>query len=298
MATDGSHLLQDEITGDWVIVAPVRRNRPDGRAKRQGDVFAPSRIPADRLIASYGRGENRMSVIQNIFPVFHQHVGIRGRQEIIIEGSRVMPFCDSSPARIAALLDAFTERFTILRKDRTVQYLQAFKNEGAAAGASQPHPHSQIFAVSFVPDRLRDEAARRKRALKRLGMTSHEHALCLASEERLIYSDRHVFAFANPAARFAYEVRILPKRRVDNITKTTPAERRSLARAIHALLPLMKRRKYSYNFFFHDVLDERDEPFEIRFVPRANIWGGFELDAGISVNPVPAEIAAREYRMA
>ena len=39
-----------------------------------------------------------------------------------------------------------------------------------------------------------------------------------------------------------------------------------------------------------------DEHFEIRFTPRSNVWGGFELDTGISVNPVPAEFAAEEYK--
>lgn len=298
METESSHLVRDEMTGDWVIVAPGRRKRPYGfRGKRKADPFSSKNIPEEYVIARYGKGADAIMVVRNRFPVFDKR-GVGGTQEIIVEGSRVMPFWDSRTDRIAALLGAFSERFRALRRDKTLKYIQAFKNEGPWAGASQPHPHSQIFAFPFVPERLRDEARRRRAAVKRLGMSGHAYTLSLATPSLTVYRDRNVVAFANPSARFAYEVRIVPRRRVDNITKTTDAERRSLAKAIRSLLPLMKERKASYNFFFHDVLDERDEHFEIRFAPRLNTWGGFELDAGVVVNPVPADRAAAEYREA
>lgn len=298
MKNEESHLIQDDITGDWIIVAPGRRFRPDGMKKKRGNAFAPNAIEPERILATYGRGENRMTVVSNLFPIFRTDSKVSGRQEIVIEGAKIMPFWNASIPRISALIDAFVERFRVLRGDKSIRYIQGFKNEGLLAGASQPHPHSQIFAVSFVPERLRDEAVRRKKALKRLGMTSHAHALAEATSGRIVFSDKTVVAFTNPTARFAYEVRIMTRRRIDNITQTTPAERSSLARAIHALLPLMKLRKLSYNFFFHDVIDERDEHFEIRFVPRAQLPGGFELDAGVYINPVPPEIASGEYRKA
>ncbi|MBU0540394.1 hypothetical protein KKD88_02555 [Patescibacteria group bacterium] len=296
MENDKSHLLRDEVTGDWVVVAPKRRLRPDGiKNDKRRDPFDVVHLKKESIIASYGRGEKKMVVVENLFPIFHPRQEVLGRQEIIVEGQRIMRFWDCGASRITSLLDAFSKRFLVLRRDKMIKYLQAFKNEGVEAGASQPHPHSQIFALSFVPERLRDEAKRRRSALKRLKMTSHAHALSLAVVDRIIYSDKLVVAFANPAGRFAYEVRILPRRRIDNLTETTPAERRALAKALHSLLPLMKKRKFSYNFFFHDVLDERDEHFEIRFIPRAQVAGGFELDAGVYVNPVSAEIAAEEY---
>jgi UDPglucose--hexose-1-phosphate uridylyltransferase len=298
MESETSHLVRDEMTGDWVIIAPGRRKRPDGfKGKRPFDPFSPKNIPKEDVIARYGKGADAMMVVRNKFPVFGSS-GLGGTQEIIVEGSRVMPFWDSRVERIAALLDAFSERFRVLRRDKGLKYLQAFKNEGSWAGASQPHPHSQIFALPFVPERLRDEARRRRMAVKRLGMSGHAYALSLAKPTLSVFRDRNVVAFANPAGRFAYEVRIVPRRRVDNISKTTPVERRSLAKAITSLLPLMKEHKASYNLFFHDVIDERDEHFEIRFAPRLNTWGGFELDAGAVVNPVPASRAAAEYRAA
>jgi UDPglucose--hexose-1-phosphate uridylyltransferase len=296
---NSSSLLRDDITGDWVIVAPGRKKRPnDIGKKRVVDVFSPKQLASRDILATYGRDADRMTIVGNAFPVFQPDRGVKGRQEIIVEGMRTMPFARSTLSRIEALMNAFVARFAALRADPKIMYIQAFKNEGIAAGASQPHPHSQIFALSFVPERIRDEARRRRSAAKRLGKSAHEYALSLAMPERIIYADRNVVAFANPAARFAYEVRIVPRKRRDNITQTTLSERKSLARAIHTLLPFIRKRNAGFNLFFHDVKDERDEHFEIRFTPRLNIWGGFELDAGVFVNPVPAEDAAAAYREA
>jgi UDPglucose--hexose-1-phosphate uridylyltransferase len=295
-----SYILQDQITGDWVVIAPGRSARPYG-FKPKGkvkDSLVPDGHKGQNIIATYGQGENKMTVIQNLFPVFERTRGVAGWQEVIIEGRRVMRFWDSSVARVAALLDALAERCAALRQDPQIKYLQAFKNDGSSAGATQPHPHAQIYAMSFVPDRLRERAIRRRAALKKLGMSSHRYSLGLATRARIVYSDSRVVAYANPAARLPYEVRILTRREIDNLTQATQDERQSLAKAAHALLPLMKQKKLGFNFFFHDVLDETDEHFEIRFTPRPNIWGGFELDAGIFVNPVSAEAAADEYRKA
>ena len=170
-----------------------------------------------------------------------------------------------------------------------------FKNEGKEAGASQPHPHSQIFGLTFVPPRLAHIAFERRMALKKHGMTAHAIELREATPARIIFADKSVVAFADPATSHSYGVRIIPRRRFDNLTQSSSVERVSMARALHALFPFIREKKFAYNFFFHDVLGETDEFFEIRFAPHANVWGGFELDAGITVNPVPAECAAAEY---
>jgi len=114
-----------------------------------------------------------------------------------------------------------------------------------------------------------------------------------------IFSDPHAIAYANPTPRFPYEVVITTRRKIDNLTKATLKEIASLAKALHACLRFVRKRKLSFNYFFHDVFANPREHFEIRFVPRGvNVWGGFELDAGVAVNPVLPEQAAEEYRKA
>jgi UDPglucose--hexose-1-phosphate uridylyltransferase len=294
---DSSYLLCDELTHDWIISAPGRARRPDGLRHRARDPFSPSALRQERVLAVYGKSPHEVTVVENRFPILHQDGEVRGRQEIFVEGNGRAPFSSFTAAQMKTTLDVMYERAKIFRADKAVKYLVAFKNEGATAGASQPHPHSQMFGLGFVPERAKQLLAR-SLMLRRKGKSIHRSVLAAATKELTIFSDKLVVAFAHPTGRLPYEVRIVTRRAIDNITETTSAERVSLARALHALMPLARARGFAYNFFFHDVFGEKSEMFEIRFTPRANVWGGFELDAGIFVNSVPADMAAEEYRKA
>jgi UDPglucose--hexose-1-phosphate uridylyltransferase len=229
--------------------------------------------------------------------VFGADQGLEGHQEIFVEGETRGAFVDFSVLRISRVLAAYAERLRELRRSKGLRGIVIFKNEGPAAGASQTHAHSQLFGLSFIPDRWKEIDARRKKAEKTHGKAAHTIALAEALPSNIIFQDAHVVAFAPQSARFPYEVRILTKRNIDNVTQANEAEVHSLAKALYALLPFVRAHKFSYNFFFHDVFADTHEQFEMRFVPRANVWGGFELDAGVAINPVPAEVAAQEYRL-
>ncbi len=293
-----SHLFRDELTGDIVIVAPGRRYRPDTVSQHKvKDPLALKHLAQEKILAVYGKGKHRMLAIENAFPVFHSDRELKGRQEMLVEGTEVRPFSDFTAGQMASALDALRERSKIFRRDPTLKYMVVFKNEGKEAGASLLHPHSQIFGLCFVPERLR-RLSRNLKTARHSHTSPHVRALTEATKDRIIYADKLAVAFADPYSRFAYGVRILPRRCLDNITQTTPAERKSLAKALYALMPLVRQHELSYNFHFHDVFSDEHEVFEIKFAPRANIWAGFELDAGIVINPVPAECAAYEYRQA
>lgn len=229
-----------------------------------------------------GRGRGRITAIENKFPVFVRGKGASGYQEILIEGERIRPFAVFTPREIEMVLRAYVARANAIRNIRGLKSLIIFKNEGREAGASQPHPHSQLFALSFVPRRVRRKNVSPEKI----------------DPKHLIWGDKNAVVCAHPFARFPYEARMMTRRRIDNLTQASLAELRSLAKALHICLALVRKRKLAFNFFFHDVFQDAHEHFEMRFVPRANVWGGFELDAGIAVNPVTAEQAAAEYRSA
>lgn len=275
-----SKLLHDPETGDWVVVAPRRAKRPDGQKKKQTDPFSPAHLKSEKIVALYGRGPGRITAIENKFPVFVRGKGASGYQEILVEGKKT---------KIENVLRAYAARARAIRKMRGLKSIIIFKNDGQGSGASQPHPHSQIFALAFVPKRYDRLSVVGRRASRR---TTYDVRLT-------IFSDRHAIAYANPTPRFPFEAIVTTRRNIDNLTQATPAEIASLANALRACLAFVRSRKLAYNFFFHDVFANPKERFEIRFVPRGvNVWGGFELDAGIAVNSVPADQAAEAYKKA
>jgi len=285
----------DDITNECIILAPHRHKRLDGLKKKVVDPFAPGNLQQENILAHFGSGLDRVWSVENKFPVFPPQGEYSGFQEIFVEGEGLKPFFSCGVGMLETMFEAYAARASEMRKRKGVKYILIFKNDGFEAGASLSHPHSQVFALNFVPSRVKQIIRKRKALAKESGRNMTQSALMEATPKLRIYSDRHAVAYADPASRFAYGVRIILKRQIDNITEATLAERKALARAVHTLLPLMKDLKCAFNIFFHDVVGERDELFEINFTPRINRWGGFELDGGIVVNPVAAETAAEEY---
>ena len=67
------------------------------------------------------------------------------------------------PADVRRVIDIWAEHSASL--GQSFPWVQVFENRGAAMGASNPHPHGQIYAYPFVTPRTRRmlDAARRHR---------------------------------------------------------------------------------------------------------------------------------------
>jgi UDPglucose--hexose-1-phosphate uridylyltransferase len=76
---------------------------------------------------------------------------------------------------IRAVVDTWAEEYTALTADRGLAYALVFENRGEMMGASNPHPHSQIWATETVPN----EPARERDAL---AAYRTRHGACLLCE--------------------------------------------------------------------------------------------------------------------
>ena len=52
---------------------------------------------------------------------------------------------------LARVVDVWAEQYAELGAQPLVNYVQVFENRGAMMGASNPHPHGQIWATELVP---------------------------------------------------------------------------------------------------------------------------------------------------
>jgi UDPglucose--hexose-1-phosphate uridylyltransferase len=57
--------------------------------------------------------------------------------------------------RVAKIIEVYAQRTEEISKDKKIDYILIFKNNGGAAGASLQHAHSQIFATKFLHLTLR-----------------------------------------------------------------------------------------------------------------------------------------------
>ena len=72
-------------------------------------------------------------------------------------------------AEIRAVVDVWAEQCAELGARDDIRYVQIFENRGAMMGASNPHPHGQIWASRSVPNEVVKEQTGQAEYLKKHG---------------------------------------------------------------------------------------------------------------------------------
>jgi UDPglucose--hexose-1-phosphate uridylyltransferase len=132
---------------------------------------------------------------------------------------------------IRCVIDAWaTETEEIAALD-WISHIQIFENRGAMMGASNPHPHCQIWATSHIPDEPALETEAQQTYLD-------EHGSCLlcdylaaerASGERIIVENEHFTAVVPWWAVWPFETMILSRRHCGLLPELAGDERDALA---------------------------------------------------------------------
>lgn len=325
---------KDPITGRWVIVATDRPRRPSDFAREQVAVrgsrncpFCPGqeqKTPPEILAYRQGGGPNQpgwtLRVIPNKFPVLRvegdfnrQGEGVYdrmngiGAHEVIIESPEHSATLAELPEkRVEDVFWAFRDRIVDLKKDRRMQYLLIFKNHGESAGASLEHPHSQLIALPVVPRRVQEELEGSKRYFEFKDRCVYCDIIRQESETagRVVLETQAMIAICPFAARFPFEIWILPRRHQSHFEETDPAAMANLAWVVRVVLRKLDRvlERPAYNFIIHTA-PVQEPPMEhyhwhIELAPRLTRIAGFEWGTGFYVNPTPPEESARFLREA
>jgi UDPglucose--hexose-1-phosphate uridylyltransferase len=135
---------------------------------------------------------------------------------------------------VEAVIHAWASESSRLAKDGNAAYVQIFENRGAMMGASNPHPHGQIWAVAHLPtiprrkaDRLRSYREEKGRDL--LGDYVEEE---LRRRERIVEETEFWAQLVPFWAVWPFETMLIPKRLLGSLAELTAEERLDLARLI------------------------------------------------------------------
>jgi UDPglucose--hexose-1-phosphate uridylyltransferase len=310
-----NQLRKDYIQEKYVIIAPRRGKRPHDTKIFKRDqrhsascVFCPENIKGSKLLikkykiakhSKYELANWDIVVLKNKYPaVTLDNIAAYGTQEVIVESpNHVLELEELSVKHIAKLLEVYADRTKQISKNKKIEYMIIFKNNGGTAGASLQHSHSQIFATDFLPPHLFDKS-QRTQAYKL------EHGTCVYCDvikketkgPRIIYKDKYVIAFCPWASIYNYEAWIMPVRHLDNITQLNKNERISFAKILKKILSKIDQLGLSYNFYFHQVINDEDQHLYMKITPRGSIWAGVEIGSGVVINPIAPEDAAKFYR--
>lgn len=302
-----SEIRKDYIQDKYVIIAPRRGVRPHETKEecKPASVPAPCHFCPEKLdleIAVLEVKEKNhwlVKVILNKFPaVSLDNQDAYGIQEVVVEtpehGTHLE---DLSDEHVAKLLEVYALRTSAISKDKKIEYILIFKNSGGPAGASIQHAHSQIFATHFLPPHLFDKSQKVQAYKLRTGHCVYCDVIARERKgPRLVFEDAQVIAFTPYASMHNYELWILPKRHLDNVTLLNDTERLSWAAILKRALKKIAALGLPYNFYFHQVIHDEDQHLYMKITPRGSIWAGVEIGSGLIINPVAPEDAAMYYR--
>ncbi|MFS0910565.1 galactose-1-phosphate uridylyltransferase [Microbacterium sp. 179-I 3D2 NHS] len=241
----------DVLTGDWITVASNRQNRvmmpsaaADPLAPQTPD--NPSEVPSRYDVAVF---ENRSPAFG---PALAEAVGSApaasdpprglddlaalglgrsrtsvGRCEVVcFSPEHTGSFGTQTVTRARTVIEAWADRTAALSALPGVEQIFPFENRGEAIGVTLPHPHGQIYAYPYVTPRT-------TRLLDSIDRTAPDlFSRILEFEqasERVVFRGEHWTAFVPFAARWPFEVHLMPHRHVPDFAATTEAERDELA---------------------------------------------------------------------
>ncbi|MCA9743408.1 MAG: galactose-1-phosphate uridylyltransferase [Deferribacteres bacterium] len=324
-------LRKDPIVGRWVIISADRGKRPSDwdsvrdTSKNVGSFcpFCPGnedKTPPEvyAVRTNGGSSEWKLRVVPNKFPalqiegelvrkgegIYDWMSGI-GAHEVLIEtADHSLELPDFSPSHIESILQIFKARIEDLRNDTRFKYIQIFKNHGVAAGASLEHSHSQLIATPILPKRVVEELEGAKKHFE----LKERCIFCdIINQERgfgkrIIQETDEFLAIAPFAARFPYEMWILPKRHYSHYENMEIGLYLKLAEILKDALLRVNKVLDSppYNFVIHtSPIQEPATPdyhWHIEIIPKLTKIAGFEWGTGFYINAVAPEQSAAHYR--
>jgi UDPglucose--hexose-1-phosphate uridylyltransferase len=137
---------------------------------------------------------------------------------------------DLSEAEIVRVVDVWAEQYAELGSDPRIGHVQIFENRGAAMGASNPHPHGQIWATQHVPMHVEREQAH----LDADPMLLADYVD--RENERVVEANEDVVAVVPYWAVWPFETLVVPRRRVPSLLALSDRERVGLASILRRLV--------------------------------------------------------------
>ena len=316
------HIRLNKVTREWVIYAPSRRKRPQdfqqisraGKSlvnREQDCPFCPgNEHMSDSIILEMPNKQHscwQTRVVPNKFPALTpvEHTqrsseGIYltmpgyGQHEVIIESpEHHQHLATMSVEEVEIVIETYHKRYIDLMLVHQNMMAIIFRNHGVRAGASLSHPHSQIIVTGIVPRhvRWREEEAQ---------LYFDDWARCvycdilefeLNSRKRVVEENQSFLAFVPFAAEVPFEIWIMPKEHQADFGSITDQEKADFALILKNVLTRLyeKLDDPDYNYVINTAARYKAEEPQVHWYcqiqPRLTTHAGFELGAGISINP-------------
>jgi UDPglucose--hexose-1-phosphate uridylyltransferase len=334
--TEDPHRRLNALTNEWVLVSPHRATRP-----WQGEVAkAPTSTEPDYDPDCYlCPGNTRAGGVQNPqYPttfVFENDFAAlkpetpRDRFDLEHKGllvaeaepgiCRVICFSPRHDLTLATMpleaietvVHTWMGQFRELGGITDINHVQIFENRGAMMGASNPHPHCQIWATSSIPEEPAKELLSQESYLRAHGTCLLCDYICLEHRQQLrIVCENDGFVALVPFwAVWPFELLVCSRRHLASMNDFTSADAHALSQILHRVASTYDKVfgiPFPYSMGFHqaptDGGDHKEWHFHTHFYPPLlrsatirKFMVGFEM-LGSAQRDITPEIAAARLR--
>ena len=170
------HRRYNPLRRQWVLVSPHRTQRPwQGEVNKSSGFSDVHYDPQCYLCPGNTRAGGHVTPkYESVFlfdndyaallpdspepPAGHETGLLRAERErgrcrvLCFHPDHSLTLARMQAADIRKVVDAWTEEYRTLGAEPDFRYVQIFENRGAMMGASNPHPHGQIWTTEHVPD--------------------------------------------------------------------------------------------------------------------------------------------------
>ncbi len=220
-----AELRQDPLLDEPVLVATHRQARTFLPAASDCPL-CPTRGPAATEIPA---SDYDVVVFENRFPSLPAAPpggDPAGRCEVVCYAAdHDASFAGLAPERLETVAAAWVHRTVALSAQPGVRYVFVFENRGEEIGVTLHHPHGQIYAYPYLPPRIDRllSVARRAGGCPVCAVLERELA-----GPRVVEATEHAVAYVPEAARWPYEIHVVPRRHVPALMDLTSDELRAI----------------------------------------------------------------------
>lgn len=250
--TDHPHRRYNPLLDEWVLVSPHRTKRPwQGQVEKLPPENRPQHDPTCYLCPGNERAGGVRNpqytetfVFTNDFAALladtpagnfgegtlMQAQAVRGTSRVICFSPRHdLTLPEMETADIRKVIDVWAEQLADL--GAAYRWVQIFENKGSTMGASNPHPHGQIWASNFLPTLPAKEDANQRAYYQRYGkpLLFEYAAQEIADGARTVVMNDSWVAVVPYWAVWPFETLLIPLRHVSRLTELNDDERTQLA---------------------------------------------------------------------
>jgi UDPglucose--hexose-1-phosphate uridylyltransferase len=251
------HRRYNALLDEWLLVSAERNNRPWKGGK---EAAQPAEMPTYDPTCYLCPGNQRVGgernpkyestfVFTNDFAALRPDAPVASFEDGLLRARSELGTCHvicfsprhdlsmsrMTPSQARQVVDLWAVETTALAEDWP--WVQVFENRGAAMGASNPHPHGQIWAGDVLPREAVKEDATQRRHFEATGRSL---LLDYAGQEvgglREVAADDDWIVVVPFWAAWPFETLVIPRKPVSRIPDLSEKQRDSLAERLTNLL--------------------------------------------------------------